>query len=103
VHYVGIDFVPGVYHNEAFDKAPPRSMFGGLAVAVRRPERCTDELVIHQSQKRLFEPVLRSSSHVVNERPLFARAPYKTKRLAAKVAGERSGRLTRVFCAGRTR
>ena len=42
VHFVEIDFVPGVYHFEAFDTATPRSMFGGLAVAVMRPERCRD-------------------------------------------------------------
>jgi hypothetical protein len=34
-----VDFVPGVYHFEAFDTYPPRSKFGGLAVALMRPEQ----------------------------------------------------------------
>jgi hypothetical protein len=92
VHYVEIDFVPGVYHHEAFDTAAPRTMFGGLAVAVMRPERRSEALVIHQSQKGLFETVLRSSSHVVQKRPLFARALAKARRIATEVGGERKGR-----------
>jgi hypothetical protein len=84
VHYVEVDFVPGVYHDEAFDTAPPRSMFGGLAVAVMRPERRAGPLTIHQCQKGLFETVLRSSSHVSARRPLLVRALQKAKRIALR-------------------
>ncbi len=81
VHYVEVDFVPGVYHFEAFDTAPPRSMFGGLAVAVMRPERRAGHLTIHQSQKGLFETILPSSCHVSRKSPLLVRAVQKAKRV----------------------
>jgi hypothetical protein len=63
VHYVEIDFIPGVYYREAFDTAEPRSMYGGLAVALMRPERRTGELVLYQSQQALFETILPHSCH----------------------------------------
>lgn len=63
VHYVEVDFVPGVYHYEPFDTAPPRSMYGGLAVAVMMPERRQGDLTIHQSQQGLYNAVLRDSRH----------------------------------------
>lgn len=66
VHFVELDFIPGVYHHEAFDTAPARSMYGGLCVALMLPERRTGELVIHQSQKGLFDVVLTQSSHRSN-------------------------------------
>ena len=64
VHYIEVDFIPGVYHLHAFDTAPPKSMFGGLAVALMRPEQRAHELTIHQSQKGLFETVLKHSCHL---------------------------------------
>lgn len=63
IHYVEIDFIPGVYHYEAFDTATPRSMYGGLSLALMLPEKRTHELIIHQSQKGLFDTVLPHSSH----------------------------------------
>jgi hypothetical protein len=63
VHYVEVDFIPGVYHHDAFDTAKPRSMYGGLAVALMLPEKRNDELIIHQSQKGLFETVFLHSRH----------------------------------------
>jgi hypothetical protein len=63
VHYVEIDFVPGVYHREAFDTAEPRSMYGGLAVALMKPEKRIGEIVIHQSQQGLYEAVLSRSCY----------------------------------------
>jgi hypothetical protein len=63
VHYVEVDFIPGVFHYDGFDTAEPRSMFGGLALALMLPEERTGELVIHQSQKGLFQSVLRHSVH----------------------------------------
>ncbi len=62
VHFVEIDFVPGVYHFEAFDTATPRSMFGGLAVAVKRPERRAGPLTtstrVRRDSSRLSSPRL---------------------------------------------
>ena len=63
VHYVEVDFIPGVFHFEAFDTAKPKSMYGGLCVALLKPEERKEELVIHQSQKGLFETILKHSRH----------------------------------------
>ena len=63
VHFVEIDFVPGVYHHEAFDTAKPRSMWGGFAFVMLRPEPRTDDLVINQSQIGLFEAMVMHSCH----------------------------------------
>ena len=67
VHYVEVDFIPGVYHHEAFDTARPRSMYGGLSLALMLPEKRTHELHIHQSQKGLFDAVLPHSRHSFDE------------------------------------
>lgn len=67
VHFVEIDFVPGVYHFDAFDTAPARSMYGGLSVALLMPDVRTDELIIHQSQKGLFETVRKQSCHASDQ------------------------------------
>lgn len=61
VHYVEVDFIPGVYHFNRFDTALPRSMWGGLAVAVMLPEARAGDLTIHQSQEGLFKTVRNSS------------------------------------------
>ena len=87
VHFVEIDFVPGVYHFEAFDTAMARSMFGGLAVAMMRPERRVKPLIIGQCQKGLFETVYAASchantSHANTRRSLGSRVVQKIRRLA---------------------
>jgi hypothetical protein len=64
VHQVEIDFVPGVFHKEAFDTAGARTMWAGLAVAWMRPQERRESLVIRQSQQGLFEQVLSGSSHL---------------------------------------
>jgi hypothetical protein len=63
VHFVEVDFIPGVFHAEAFDHAEPRSMYGGLAVALLLPHKRDHPLVINQSQEGLFDVVLRKSCH----------------------------------------
>jgi hypothetical protein len=63
VHFVEVDFIPGVYHFNAFDTSPPRSMFGGLALAIMKPDRRVGPLSIYQSQKGLFDSVFPNSSH----------------------------------------
>ena len=70
VHYVEVDFIPGVYHYEAFDTARPRSMYGGLALAMMLPQRRSEALVVHQSQKGLFETLLPHSCHSPQRRSL---------------------------------
>jgi hypothetical protein len=68
VHYVEVDFVPGVFHREAFDTAKPRSMYGGLALAVLKPEQRAGPLVVHQSQEGLYDVVFASSRYTPKSR-----------------------------------
>lgn len=64
VHYVEVDYIPGVFHHQAFDTAPAGSMYGGLAVAVMKPEKRRGPLVVHQSQQGLYDAVYRASCYV---------------------------------------
>lgn len=61
VHFVEIDFIPGVYHFEAFDTAKPNSMWGGFALIKLLPYKRDFDLHIHQSQMGLFNAVLEYS------------------------------------------
>ena len=63
VHFVEVDYIPGVFHHKKFDTAEAGSMYGGLAVALMLPEKRTEPLVIHQSQQGLFDVVYESSCH----------------------------------------
>lgn len=65
VHYVEIDFIPGVYIHDAYDTAQPRSMWGGFSFALMLPEKRTGELVIHQTHKGLFDVLVPRSVHAV--------------------------------------
>ena len=66
VHYVEIDFIPGVYVHEAWDTAQPRSMWGGFSLALMLPEKRTHELIIHQSHKGLFDVLVPRSAHAIS-------------------------------------
>jgi hypothetical protein len=74
VHYVEIDFIPGVFHFEAFDTAPAKSMYGGLALALMLPEKRDFDLKIHESQRGLFETVFKNSCHLKSTENLIVRA-----------------------------
>lgn len=74
VHFVEIDFVPGKFFREGLDIVQPRSMWGGMAVAVMLPERRDFELEISESQRDLFELILANSIHIENtKKSLFQR------------------------------
>lgn len=62
VDMVEVDFVPGVYHYEAFDTAEARSMWGGFALARLMPEKRQEPLTVHQSQQGLFNAVYKDST-----------------------------------------
>lgn len=64
IHYVEIDFVQGVFHAKGEGNAQDRSMWGGLAVALMKPEKRDFELTILQSQEGLFDTVYATSCHV---------------------------------------
>jgi hypothetical protein len=83
VHYVEVDYIPGVFHHKAFDTAQAGSMYGGLAVAVMKPEKRTEPLVVHQSQQGLYDAVYQASCYVPQEKPSLLR---RVKRSFSKVA-----------------
>lgn len=66
VQFVELDFIPGIYHEAAFDTAGPRTMWGGFACAVLEPIHRKGNLVISESQRGLFEAIYRVSSHRKN-------------------------------------
>jgi hypothetical protein len=73
VHFVEVDYVPGVFHHKAFDTAEAGSMFGGLAVALLKPEKRVGPLTVHQSQEGLFHTVYQSSCYIPKKVPFRTR------------------------------
>ena len=63
VQSVDIDFIPGLYAASSYDTAKAGSMWSGLACAILTPETRQGELVIRQSQEKVFEAVKRISIH----------------------------------------
>jgi hypothetical protein len=63
VQWVDLDFVPGIYHQHAYDTADARSMWGGFACAYLTPEPRTHRLEVRESQRGLFEAVKAVSAH----------------------------------------
>jgi hypothetical protein len=82
VQEVEVDYIPGVYHHEAFDTAAARTMWGGFAYARLKPvARETHTLNISQRQAGLFDAVLLQSIHRTVRRSLLQRAKARIKRL----------------------
>jgi hypothetical protein len=81
VHEVEIDYIPGVYHQHAYDTAAARTMWGGFACALLMPEHRQGDLVISQRQQGLFEAVLLQSSHAPQRRTLLQRAKSRARTL----------------------
>ncbi|MFN9325357.1 MAG: class I SAM-dependent methyltransferase [Flavobacteriales bacterium] len=63
VQWVDLDFIPGIYHQYAYDTADARSMWGGFACAYLTPDERTTELEVRESQRGVFEAVKTVSSH----------------------------------------
>ena len=63
VHMVELDFVPGIYHENAYDTAGARTMWGGFACAILLPQARHQALEVSASQQGLFEAVFTVSSH----------------------------------------
>ena len=63
VHSVELDYVPGIYHEHAYDTAQARSMWGWFARAVLRPTPRSGGLEILASQRGFFNAVYSVSSH----------------------------------------
>lgn len=66
VQWVELDFVPGIYHYEAYDTAAAKTMRGGFACAILEPTPRQDQLIIRESQRGLFEAVYQNSSHCIH-------------------------------------
>ena len=63
VQGVEIDFIPGIYHHEAYDTAEARTMWGGFACAVLEPTERRRPLELQASQQALFDAVYQVSAH----------------------------------------
>jgi 23S rRNA U2552 (ribose-2'-O)-methylase RlmE/FtsJ len=86
VHEVEIDYIPGVYHQQAYDTAASRTMWGGFACALLKPQRRQGDLVISQRQQGLFEAVLKQSSHASARPSSFKRAQARARSLLTKLS-----------------
>jgi hypothetical protein len=67
VHYVELDFVPGVYFRDGFGTVRPGSMYGGFGLARLEATERTHDLVIGQVQSGLFESTKESSDALRRE------------------------------------
>lgn len=83
VHAVELDFVPGIYHENAYDTAAARTMWGGFACAVLQPYPRKGALQISASQQGLFDAVYRVSSHSAPSSGLRSRLTGVVRRLRA--------------------
>ena len=73
VQAVEVDFVPGIYHERAYDTAADRSMWGGFACAIVDAVPRSGPLEIRQSQRGLFEAIYAVSSHRRGSSPSLVR------------------------------
>ncbi len=62
VHSVEIDFTPGVFFGQALSTVPAGSMWGGFACALMKPEIRRQDVEITESEKEVFETMLREAS-----------------------------------------
>jgi hypothetical protein len=72
VHYVELDFVPGVFFREGNSAVAPGSMYGGFALAMLLPEKRQDVLRLGETQRGLYEATLEKSRYG-KEPPMQAR------------------------------
>jgi hypothetical protein len=63
VHFVELDYVPGIYFHEAYDGAVARSMWAGFGMAVMLPNAREGALTIKESQRDLQQIIAPISCH----------------------------------------
>lgn len=63
VHFLDLDFVPGSFIETAQGSAFARSMWGGFALAILRPEPRVGPLEIRQKQEAMHRMVFARSAH----------------------------------------
>ena len=62
LHFIDLDFISGTFPSDH-----KKEMWGGLALAILLPEKREKDLVIHESQKRLYNAAFKTSSHFWKE------------------------------------
>jgi hypothetical protein len=86
VHYLELDYVAGEFFRTPIGDAKPRTMWGGLALAVLLPQPRGGELTIQQSRRGAFEALYAQSAH--HPGPLTLRRI--ARRLARGLAGRKA-------------
>lgn len=66
IHNVEIDYIAGVFHN---NDALKKQMWGGFSLAILRPEKREESLLIHQSNKQIFDITYKQSVHAEPFKP----------------------------------
>jgi hypothetical protein len=62
VHFIDIDYVPGTYVNDIQNgKMQKRTMWGGLSLAILKPQKREHLLDVKQSAKELFDQTFKGS------------------------------------------
>lgn len=85
VQWVDLDFVPGIYHQHAYDTADARTMWGGFASAYLTPEPRAQGLVVRESQRGLFEAVKAVSAHAAPAPAAPAPPPGLARRIVRRL------------------
>ncbi|MBL8813840.1 MAG: class I SAM-dependent methyltransferase [Planctomycetaceae bacterium] len=67
VHYVEVDFVPGVYFQNGFGTIQAGSMYGGFALAKLEPVERRHDLEIGQVQLGLYQSTLANAASVLKK------------------------------------
>jgi hypothetical protein len=78
VHYLDIDFVPGILH---YLTSSYREMWGGFGIALFLPEKRTGRLKIRNDLSQQYDALYRGSVHVIEKSNPFAHhyQPFRSK------------------------
>lgn len=63
VHYVDVDYLPGVFFNETYKNSVKGSMWGGLSLAILKPVKRESNLDIRQSLLPMYELLFKKSRY----------------------------------------
>jgi len=63
VHYVDVDYLPGIFFNETYKNSVKGSMWGGLSLALLKSEKRAKELDIRQSLLPMYEQLFKKSRY----------------------------------------
>jgi len=63
VHFVDVDYLPGAFFNETYKNSVKGSMWGGLSLAIMKPEKRSGELKVRQSLLPMYEILFKKSRY----------------------------------------